>query len=125
MAIPLIGAGIGAAARMAAKKLAKKGAKKTDKELEAEETKKFDKALSKKESKPFKGHALRGSEGRTGKGYRDYETGSPKLSDEFKKGGSVKSSASKRADGIAKKGKTKGKMMAHGGMAKMKSGGAC
>jgi hypothetical protein len=34
-------------------------------------------------------------------------------------------SASKRADGVAKKGKTKGKMMAHGGMAKMKSGGAC
>jgi len=115
MAIPLIGAGIGAAARMAAKKLAKKGAKKTDKELEAEETKKFDKALSKamqkEESKPFKGHALRGSEGKTGKGYRDYETGSPKLSDEFKKGGSVKSSASKRADGIAKKGKTRGKMV--------------
>jgi hypothetical protein len=34
-------------------------------------------------------------------------------------------SASKRADGIAVKGKTKGKMMAGGGMAKMKSGGAC
>jgi hypothetical protein len=34
-------------------------------------------------------------------------------------------SASKRADGVAKKGKTKGKMMADGGMAKMKSGGAC
>ena len=34
-------------------------------------------------------------------------------------------SASKRADGVAKKGKTKGKMMAGGGMAKMKSGGAC
>jgi hypothetical protein len=33
--------------------------------------------------------------------------------------------ASKRADGVAKKGKTKGKMMANGGMAKMKSGGAC
>jgi hypothetical protein len=31
-------------------------------------------------------------------------------------------SASKRADGVAKKGKTKGKMMAGGGMAKMKSG---
>jgi hypothetical protein len=29
-------------------------------------------------------------------------------------------SASKRADGVAKKGKTKGKMMAGGGMAKMK-----
>jgi len=34
-------------------------------------------------------------------------------------------SASKRADGVAVKGKTKGKMMAGGGMAKMKSGGAC
>jgi hypothetical protein len=30
---------------------------------------------------------------------------------EMKKGGSVKSSASKRADGIAKKGKTRGKMV--------------
>jgi hypothetical protein len=29
----------------------------------------------------------------------------------MKKGGSVKSSASKRADGIAKKGKTRGKMV--------------
>jgi hypothetical protein len=29
----------------------------------------------------------------------------------FKKGGSVKSSASRRADGIAKKGKTRGKMI--------------
>ena len=34
------------------------------------------------------------------------------LKDEgYKKGGSVKSSASKRADGIAKKGKTKGRMV--------------
>jgi hypothetical protein len=32
-------------------------------------------------------------------------------------------SASKRADGVAKKGKTKGKMMAGGGMAKMMAGG--
>jgi hypothetical protein len=32
-------------------------------------------------------------------------------------------SASKRADGIAVKGKTKGKMMAGGGMAKMMAGG--
>ena len=32
-------------------------------------------------------------------------------------------SASKRADGVATKGKTKGMMMAGGGMAKMKSGG--
>jgi hypothetical protein len=30
---------------------------------------------------------------------------------DFKKGGIVKSSASKRADGIAKKGKTKGRMV--------------
>jgi hypothetical protein len=36
-----------------------------------------------------------------------------------------RAAASKRADGIAVKGKTKGKMMAGGGMAKMKSGGAC
>jgi hypothetical protein len=34
-------------------------------------------------------------------------------------------SASKRADGVAKKGKTKGKMMAGGGMAKMMAGGGC
>ena len=32
-------------------------------------------------------------------------------------------SASKRADGVAKKGKTKGKMMAGGGMAKMMASG--
>ena len=121
MAIPLLGAAAGAAARMAAKKLAKKGAtknaKKTDRELDEEATRKFEKDLEKatrkEESKPFKGHSLRGSEGKTGKGYRDYETGSPRLSDEmeFKKGGSVKSSASKRADGIAIKGKTRGKMV--------------
>jgi hypothetical protein len=121
MAIPLLGAAAGAAARMAAKKLAKKSttknAKKTDRELDEEATRKFEKDLEKatrkEESKPFKGHSLRGSEGKTGKGYRDYETGSPRLSDEmkFKKGGSVKSSASKRADGIAVKGKTRGRIV--------------
>jgi hypothetical protein len=65
--------------------------------------------------KGFKGHALRGSEGRIGRGYREYETSSPRLSDEYipyiKKGGMVKSSAYKRADGCATKGKTKGRMV--------------
>jgi len=35
------------------------------------------------------------------------------------------SSASKRADGIAIKGKTKGKLLAKGGMTKMRNGGKC
>jgi hypothetical protein len=34
-------------------------------------------------------------------------------------------SASKRADGVAIKGKTKGKILAKGGMTKMRMGGAC
>jgi hypothetical protein len=34
-------------------------------------------------------------------------------------------SASKRADGVAVKGKTKGKILAKGGMTKMRMGGAC
>jgi hypothetical protein len=43
----------------------------------------------------------------------------------YAEGGSV-SSASKRADGCATKGKTKGKMLAMGGMAGYKRGGkAC
>lgn len=42
------------------------------------------------------------------KGYENYEKPKPKG---MKKGGVVKSSASKRADGIAQRGKTKGKML--------------
>ena len=42
----------------------------------------------------------------------------------MKTGGGA-SSASKRADGVAKKGKTKGKLLAKGGMTKMRKGGAC
>jgi hypothetical protein len=34
-------------------------------------------------------------------------------------------SASKRADGVAVKGKTKGKLLAKGGMTKMRNGGKC
>jgi hypothetical protein len=42
----------------------------------------------------------------------------------MKAGGGV-SSASKRADGVAVKGKTKGKLLAKGGMTKMSNGGKC
>ena len=42
---------------------------------------------------------------------RRYESEEGQTSSPFKKGGAVKSSASKRADGIAMKGKTKGRMV--------------
>ena len=41
---------------------------------------------------------------------RNYDDRTPRMSDDYKKGGKV-SSASKRADGIAQRGKTKGRMI--------------
>ena len=47
---------------------------------------------------------------------RDYDSGdrTPRMSDDYKKGGKV-GSASKRADGIAQKGKTRGTIVMCGG----------
>jgi hypothetical protein len=53
----------------------------------------------------------RGSVGGGGGMFPDTERAPGKKQLKMKKGGMVKSSASKRADGIAKKGKTKGRMV--------------
>jgi hypothetical protein len=46
-----------------------------------------------------------------GKSQKNVTGGGLKVTKRFEKGGSVKSSASKRADGIAMRGKTRGKMV--------------
>jgi hypothetical protein len=120
---PIIGRAAAAAAAALAKKAAKNASKKTAKELEEESAKTIKKLSDQAELSKATGTGARGdtlapryeSAPRTGQGYRDRETTSPRLSDEwgpdYKKGGSVKSSASRRADGIAQRGKTKGRML--------------
>lgn len=51
------------------------------------------------------------NEAREERRYRLKDQPRPKLGDRFKKGGKVSSSASKRADGIAQRGKTRGKFV--------------
>jgi hypothetical protein len=120
---PIIGRAVAAGAAALAKKAAKNAPKKTAKELEEEGAKTVKKLSDQAEVSKATGTGARGdtlapryeSTPKTGRGYRDFETTSPRLSDEwgpnYKKGGKVKSSASKRADGIATKGKTKGRII--------------
>lgn len=107
---PLVGRAVAAGASALAKRAAKKAAEKAAKEADD---------IANLPRSGSKGSALgegakHNSEPRMGRGYRDFETTSPRLSDEtiapYKKGGSV-GSASKRADGIAQRGKTKGRMI--------------
>ena len=117
MALPLIGA----AARMAAKKLAEKGGKKAtkNKPMEPDELMRNVTGTSLATSGAAGATAmLLGKDDRQKKVEEKTEQKEREAKDEvkretrgMKKGGSVKSSASKRADGIAIKGKTRGKMV--------------
>lgn len=98
---PIIGralaAGASALAKRAAEKASKKASKKADDAVDPDKYK-------------VRNPDYEGDKPRRSPGYREFETTSPKLSDEYKKGGSV-GSASRRADGIAQRGKTRGTLI--------------
>jgi hypothetical protein len=71
----------------------------------------FEKVEKTKPSSPGSSGGGRGSAGGGGMNPTDIEKVPGKRQLKMKSGGSVKSSASKRADGIAVKGKTKGRMI--------------
>ena len=102
--VPLIARALTAGASAVAKRAAKKAPEKARKESDdiTEATDKYDKYKVKNPN--YSGDAPRRSPG-----YRDFETTSPRLSDEYKKGGKVAKYA--RGGGVESKGKTRGKFV--------------